>query len=256
MFYDIVWIFLIYGFLGWCMEVILATLKTGKFVNRGFLNGPICPIYGVSVIAVLVLLTPVKWSLPLFLIGSILLTTSLEFITGFILEKRFDKKWWDYTNDRFNLWGYVSLKMSLLWGVACVFGVYVFQPIVDKVLHLMPRDVGSIIAGFLMTVLIIDLAVTIAALSKVEQKNNILRDTGDRIKNLSDAIGQNISDNTINAIDMKNKRLQELDVLNKKYQAILSKKVMGYDRIARAFPGLHLAGSNLPVKKPRNKKIV
>ena len=254
MFYDIVWIFLIYGFLGWCMEVVLATLKTGKFVNRGFLNGPICPIYGVSVIAVLALLTPVKWNLPLFLIGSILLTTSLEFMTGFILEKRFDTKWWNYTGVRFNLWGYVCLKMSLLWGLACVFMVYIFQPIVDRMLHLMPRDVGSVIAGFLVIVLIIDLIVTIAALSKVKQKNNILRDTGDRIKSLSDTIGQNISDNTINAIDIKNKRLQEIDALNRKYQAILSKKVMGYDRIARAFPGLHLEGSNLSAKKSRRKK--
>lgn len=252
--YEFAWIFLIYGFLGWCVEVIFATVKTGHFINRGFLNGPVCPIYGVGIIGVLTLLAPVQWNIFLLLVGAVLLITFLEFITGLILEKGFNKKWWDYSKNPFNIKGYVCLNMSLLWGFACVFVVYILQPIIIKTLHVLPLDIGKVLIITLLLVFLIDLIVTLVALSKVKQKNNILQDTGDRIKNLSDMIGQNISDNTINAIEMKNKRLQELDSLNKKYQAIMSKRVWGYDRIARAFPELHLMGSKQIEKKSKSKK--
>ena len=112
--YQALWIFIIYAFLGWCSEVAFAAVNKGKFVNRGFLNGPVCPIYGVGMLIVVLCL----WSLrdrPLLLfLGSALLTTALEFVTGFVLEKFFHDKWWDYSDMPFNIKGYVCLKFTVV----------------------------------------------------------------------------------------------------------------------------------------------
>ena len=90
--------FFVYGFLGWCTEVAYATTKQRKFVNRGFLNGPICPIYGVGVTVVVYFLTPYKDNLILLYVLSTVLVTVLEGLTGYLMDKIFHHKWWDYTD--------------------------------------------------------------------------------------------------------------------------------------------------------------
>ena len=98
--------FFVYGFLGWCTEVAYAAAKQGKFVNRGFLNGPICPVYGIGVGVVVQFLTPVENNLVLLYISSTILVTVIEGITGFLLEKIFHNKWWDYSEQPLNIGGY------------------------------------------------------------------------------------------------------------------------------------------------------
>ena len=83
------WLFLFYAFLGWCAEVAYAAVKTGTFVNRGMVNGPVCPIYGFGVLLVLLLLRPLVFHPPLLFLGAALLTTLLEFLCGWLLEKLF-----------------------------------------------------------------------------------------------------------------------------------------------------------------------
>ena len=95
--YQAVWIFIIYAFLGWCSEVAFAAVNKGKFVNRGFLNGPVCPIYGVGMLIVVLCLWNLRDRPLLLFLGSALLTTALEFVTGFVLERFFHDKWWDYS---------------------------------------------------------------------------------------------------------------------------------------------------------------
>lgn len=88
-YYDILFSFFIYGFLGWCSEVAFAAFKQHSFVNRGFLNGPICPIYGIGVTVVVASLQPYVGNLILLYITSTILVTFLEWLTGFLLEKMF-----------------------------------------------------------------------------------------------------------------------------------------------------------------------
>lgn len=88
-FYNLLFYFAIYSFAGWCGEVVFATIRHGKFVNRGMLHGAYCPIYGFGLITVIVCLTPIKDSWLLLFVGSAVLTTVLEFITGFVLDKLF-----------------------------------------------------------------------------------------------------------------------------------------------------------------------
>ena len=115
--YQLLWYFFIYAVLGWCVEVIFCTATTGQWVNRGFLNGPLCPIYGFGMVIVLLCLTPLQGSLPLLFLGSFLLTSALELVTGFVLKKAFHTTWWDYSDQPFNLGGYVCLGFSLAWGL-------------------------------------------------------------------------------------------------------------------------------------------
>ena len=87
--YELLWLFFIYAFFGWCIEVVFCGLNEGHFINRGFLNGPVCPIYGVGGVIVVLCLTPIKDNIFLLFVGSALLTSILELITGFALDKIF-----------------------------------------------------------------------------------------------------------------------------------------------------------------------
>ena len=116
MLYLTLWIFFVYAFLGWCTEVGYAALRTGRFVNRGFLNGPVCPIYGFGMVIVLFTLEPLAENILLLFLGSVVLTSALEWITGLVLEKLFHQRWWDYSDEPFNVGGYICLRFSLMWG--------------------------------------------------------------------------------------------------------------------------------------------
>ena len=113
--YYLLWFFFIYAFLGWCTEVCFVALKTGTFVNRGFLNGPVCPIYGFGALVVLTALEPLRDHLLLLFLGSMALTSLLEYLTGLLLEKLFYQRWWDYSDEPFNVGGYICLRFSLIY---------------------------------------------------------------------------------------------------------------------------------------------
>ena len=108
--------FMIYSFLGWLVEVLHARYESGGWINRGFLKGPFCPIYGVGVLMLLTLLSPVQDSWIRLFIGAVFLITLLEFITGLLLETFFGARWWDYQDEKYHIKGYVCPKYSLLFG--------------------------------------------------------------------------------------------------------------------------------------------
>ena len=158
--YFILLSFFVYGFLGWCTEVGFAAFKTHRFVNRGFLNGPICPIYGVGVTAVITVLTPYKSDIIVLYILSVVLVTILEGLTGWAMDKIFHNKWWDYSDMPLNIGGYVCLLFSIVWGFACLFIIYFIQPLVHDVLAFIPTIVGIVLIVILGITLIADLYVT------------------------------------------------------------------------------------------------
>ena len=143
--YEYLWYFFLYAFFGWCCEVCFAAAKDGIFVNRGFLNGPVCPIYGVGVSVVVLCLTPVRENILFLFIGSVLLTSALEWATGFVLERVFHQKWWDYSDMPGNLNGYVCPLFSLLWGLACLLVMRVFHPMVAKLVGWIPHTLGVVL---------------------------------------------------------------------------------------------------------------
>ena len=207
-FYELVWIFIIYAFIGWCTEVSYAALDRGIFVNRGFLNGPYCPIYGCGVVIVVAALTPLKDNLLILFAGSFLLTSILEYITGFILEKVFHNKWWDYSNKPFNLHGYICLKFSIYWGLACTFIMDVIHPIIYKGITMIPHILGVVLLSIVMAVFAVDCGVTVTTILKFNKRLKVMDEMAAKIHKLSDEIGENIYENVTTAVE-KSEEFQE-----------------------------------------------
>lgn len=255
-FYELVWIFIVYAFIGWCTEVSYATLDTGKFVNRGFMNGPYCPIYGVGVVIVVAVLTPLQNNLLILFIGSFLLTSTLEFITGFILEKVFHNKWWDYSDFPFNIKGYVCLKFSIYWGLACTFVMKVVHPIIYDVIVWIPHTLGIILVSIIMCAFFVDLGITVATILKFNKRLKIMDDMASSIRRLSDEIGENIYENVSEALEKKGEledmlaekqrehmvlveeKKKERAELMERYEKLFEEKSLGFKRLVKAFPDM------------------
>ena len=187
--YTILWIFFVYAFLGWCSEVSYAALVTGKFVNRGFLNGPWCPVYGFGAIAVLACLDPLKDNLPLLFLGSALLTSALEWLTGFVLEKLF------------HLSGYICLRFSILWGFACLFVVKLLHPTVLLLIRLLPQFIGLPLLVLLCAVMAVDLAATVASIVRLNRRLALIDELGGKIKVASNVLGEDLSVRVLDAAE-------------------------------------------------------
>ena len=233
-FYEVVWIFIIYAFLGWCTEVSYAALDLGIFVNRGFLNGPYCPIYGVGVLIVVAILTPLKENLLILFLGSFLLTSVLEYITGYILEKVFHNKWWDYSDKPFNISGYICLNFSVLWGLACSFIMLILHPIIFGFVHIIPKIVGTVFLVIIMSAFTVDCIFTISNILNFNKRLSIMGEIAEKLKMISNEIGENIYEKTADAIEKK----EMYEELNKRYKELAEKKIYGHNRLLKAFPGM------------------
>ncbi len=247
--YQAAWIFLIYAFLGWCSEVAFAAVNKGKFVNRGFLNGPVCPIYGFGMLIVVTALWGLKGNLILLFLGSAALTTALEFVTGFVLEKFFHDKWWDYSDMPFNIKGYICLKFTVLWGLAATFIVGAVHRFVYMLIVKMPTVPGIILLSVFAAAFITDFVITVTELAKMPKKLGALLEAEKALRAISDKIGENISDTTIAAkekgseIAVENKpKIDELKAEYEKkkqeFSAAFEKRNFVHRRIVKAFPNL------------------
>lgn len=209
-YYSILYFF-VYGFLGWCTEVIFAAFKQHRFVNRGFLNGPLCPIYGVGVTLVIACLEAFQSNLLLLYISSVILVTVLEGVTGWAMDKLFHNKWWDYSKLPFNIGGYVCLLFSLIWGVACVFIVYFVHPLIHQVLSLIPHTAGIALIAILGIALLSDIIVTTSAIVKFNQYLERLKHITDELHAISNQIGSELYQNVMHVLDMQESSRQKLD---------------------------------------------
>ena len=246
--YQALWIFIIYAFLGWCSEVSFAAVNKGKFVNRGFFNGPVCPIYGVGMLIVVLCLWNLRDRPLLLFLGSALLTTALEFVTGFVLERFFHDKWWDYSDMPFNIKGYVCLKFTILWGLAASFIIGAIHRFIYMLIEKTPFVLGAILLAVFSAAFIADFIVTLTALVKLPKKLKAMAEAERALRAVSDKIGENISDTTIaakekgEALAEENKpRLEELkaeyEKKKKELSAMLERNFV-QRRIFKAFPNL------------------
>lgn len=262
--YKWIWIFFIYSFLGWIAEVIYVAADQGKFVNRGFLNGPVCPIYGVGAVCVILVLEPLKEYYLLLYIGSVFLASLIEYLTGFLLEKLFHSKWWDYSDQPFHIHGYICLKFSLLWGLACVFIVCLVHPTVKKLVGYLTHPLGIILFILFLVIFVIDLCDTVMTLLKLDRRLRAMEEISQKIRKISDEIGENVAGGTLAAMEkgaaMKEKseernaelragiseykdalrtemqsKKEEYTRMVEKYESMIREKTRA-DRLLRAFP--------------------
>ncbi len=209
--YNWILYFYVYGVLGWCTEVAYAACKHGKFVNRGFLNGPICPVYGIGVGVVVQFLMPLRHQELLLYVASTVLVTLIEGLTGFLLDKIFHHRWWDYSSLRFNLGGYVCLRFSLIWGTVCVFVVKVFHPIVMDLLAMIPFYLGLVLMVILGISLLADLYVTASAILKFNKRLQSMERIAEELRNLSDKMGENIYEGVASSAEAREAGLKRME---------------------------------------------
>lgn len=199
--YMLLWIFFVYAFLGWCTEVSFAALTSGKFVNRGFLNGPVCPIYGCGVVIVLFFLEPLRENTLLLFLGSVVLTSVLEWLTGFVLERIFHQRWWDYSNEPFNLGGYICLRFSIAWGLACLLVVDVIHPTIHWLITLIPYTLGLVLLAVFSAAMVVDLAATVRTIARINRQLTQLDELAGRIKSLSNELGESLAERVLDAAE-------------------------------------------------------
>lgn len=152
-FYYIFYMFLFYSFFGWIYESCFVSIQRKSIVNRGFLNGPIIPIYGLGALLMYLLFWDSRDNYLLVFLGGACLATILEYFTSLFMELLFHTRWWDYSTYRFNLKGRVCLMVSLFWGFLTLLMLQVFQPGIDLLITKFSRRTGEI-AGFLIIPLI------------------------------------------------------------------------------------------------------
>ena len=200
--YHILAFFLIYSCLGWCVEVVYAAATTGQLVNRGFLNGPVCPIYGFGMILVLFFLTPLEDNLLLLYLGGVILPSALELVGGWALYKLYRTRWWDYTDKPFNIGGYVCLEFSLMWGVGAIVMVKAIHPTIAALVNIIPPLVGFVLMCLLYAVYAADVVATAIAASDLARELDALEKVADSMHAVSDAMTEILG---TTALDMDQK---------------------------------------------------
>ncbi len=157
---------MLFSFLGWCLEVLYGLFELKKFVNRGFLIGPFCPIYGIGCVLLYLLLQgyaddPIVLALLAMIICSI-----LEYLASYLMEKIFKTRWWDYSNMKFNINGRICLEMIVPFGILGLLVVYILFPNAMNLLNLLPNLAIYISSGVLLVLFITDLAVSFKIIMK------------------------------------------------------------------------------------------
>lgn len=162
-FSELIWLILIYSFMGWFVETIVGTIRKKKFVNRGFSSGPFCFIYGTAAIVMILTMEDLENS-PFFLfLGCMMIATMIEWFAGKILERMNQQKWWDYSNKKWNFDGYICLQYSVLWGLLGMLAVKFGDEQFTRLFHLIPKPIGNILIIVAVVGIIVDMSVSSAA---------------------------------------------------------------------------------------------
>ncbi len=220
-------LFIIYSFVGWIMEIIYTLFTEKKLNNRGFLIGPYCPIYGVGCLLILLMLSKYQ-SHPFGLFTlAIVICSILEYFTSYLMEKLFKARWWDYSNNRFNINGRICLETMIPFGLIACLIIYIVNPFVVTQLNKLPENLLTISAIVLAVLFLIDVITSF----------NIVNNFKKTVKKVS------IEDKT--------------EDINKYVKKLLLEKSFLYRRLIKAFPKIEAKITKIKkdIKKDLEEKI-
>ena len=221
-----------YSFVGWVYEVAFAAVRRGIFVNRGFLNGPVCPVYGFGALAVIVAFYG-RTTNPVWLFfGGMILCTAIEYLTAVLLETLFHAKWWDYSNRRFNFQGRVCLLGAVVFAVLTVAVVDGLHPLVDQATERIPNGLLIAMACILLVVILTDLTVTVHGLLGMNS----------RLREIQQAINDYMAPHRQKAETVRKEllaRFEESRFYNDQLRLIAALKNRQARRMMRAFPRMY-----------------
>ena len=218
-------IFALISFGGWVYETIYCSVVEGEFTKRGFLFGPTCPIYGIGAIAEWLVLGQISNPIIVFIIGAVLATV-IEYSTGLFLERRFKKKWWDYSMFKFNLHGRICPQASAVFGAFSVTSVFVLVPTMLNILMLFSKHTVSVVAFIVVTLYFLD---TVASLlwngptthHKVEAA---AQDASMKVEEVAQNASQKVSAAAQNASQKANEAAQKANAAAQNATLIATKK--------------------------------
>ena len=216
-------LFLIYSFCGWAIEVIGKLIEKKRFINRGFLIGPYCPIYGFGALAITFLLKKYTNDWIALFIMAIVICGVLEYITSYLMEKLFKARWWDYSQKKFNINGRVCLDTIIPFGLLGIFIMYVSNPFFLDILNKMPSTLLIILSSCLFVIFIIDNILSFNIISTVRTTTKGLY-----------------------------KELDNTEEITKKVKEILLSKSILHSRLIHAYPTLESIKAKI---KENTKKI-
>ncbi|MGN1136289.1 MAG: putative ABC transporter permease [Oscillospiraceae bacterium] len=222
--YQMALMFCFWAFIGWCIEVCYMTIETGEYQNRGFLNMPICPIYGFGVLIIAVFSRPIADKPVLLFVISLVLCTTLELVVGLGMEKLFNTRWWDYSHERFNYRGYICPKISICWGLGCVLVIKVVQPLVEAVTNRIAFRFGIIFIAVMGVLIAIDLTASLCAVANLNKRLKQIDDISSLMLKGSIKIGEKLATETNEVLE--------------KYEKLLVIKDKQTERFLKAFPNI------------------
>ena len=222
----------IYSILGWIMETIYTSIQARNFIDRGFLIGPYCPIYGWGALFMLLYLNQYKSNvLTVFLLGAIICSI-LEYLTSYVMEVLFKTRWWDYSNRKFNLNGRVCGLNTILFGICGIAVIYIIQPLLEYSLGLLSDKIIIIISVICFVIFLTDIIISLNVINKFKKTITNIDLHKDSTQDFSKMVYDTLRDNhqilqkrlikafpSINfqkIIDLKNELTGELKILLKK----------------------------------------
>lgn len=166
-------LFVIYSFIGWLIEVIRTLTSEKKFINRGFLIGPYCPIYGFGCISIITISSKITDKYVLMFILSVLICGILEYLTSYFMELIFKIRWWNYSNEILNINGRICVRNLIIFG----FGGYIIckiNPYLLKIINIIPTNIINYLSIILFSIIIIDLITSFQIIIKFDPDNKTI----------------------------------------------------------------------------------
>lgn len=178
---DYAFYFFFYSIAGWILETVCCSLYYRKIANRGFLKGPVCPIYGTAAVVLGVCLMPFYdkfgytwYIIPIVILLGVVIANTVEFLTSYVMEKLFHARWWDYSNEFLNIQGRICLKHSIYWAICTGAFIYIVHPFVIKQINLLlTNEQRNIILVVALIIFSIDLVFTLIAAKKKKLRNTV-----------------------------------------------------------------------------------
>lgn len=247
-YYYLFYSFIVYGFIGWLIEVFYHIYTDKRFINRGFLHGPICPIYGISAVLFIVTLHPLNNNSFLLFLGGALVASAVEYLTGYGLYVLFNTRWWDYTMERFNIKGYICLKFSVIWGILSVIFIKYINPGVSKAIYILISKFGEIPYNIALILLIIDSTITINSLISFK---SLFLELEDVIRERKENIDR-LMEKALNAEREKLIRIRIMH-LEETRERLISKISFSHRRLIKSYPRITSKKFGLAIDLIREK---
>jgi len=205
--------FYVYCFAGWCIESTYVSIKKKKLVNRGFLKVPLLPLYGSGAVMMLFVSIPVRDNLFLVFLFGMIAATVLEYVTGACMERLFKVKYWDYSNSKFQLHGYISLGTSLCWGLLSVLLIQVIHKPVETFIFNLDMKAGHILAVAISIIFITDYIASVRSaldLANILEKLTRLKTEWEEVKDQLDDIKLDVKKQLGDIYESTEQRLEEM----------------------------------------------